>query len=190
MAGLAALLASPASAAGSPWTVTPSPNPGAATTQVELRGVAAVSPTDAWAVGTADFRSVIEHFTGTAWSITPNPQPGASDRLNAVAATSATDAWAVGASGDGNGGEHGLVEHWNGTAWSVVPSPVKSSNDVLNSVSARSATDVWAVGSAGLIAGYEEQVIQSNAGILNQVKLLLRVRLHNVDHAVHTPQQW
>jgi hypothetical protein len=148
VAGLTAVLASPASAAGSPWTVTPSPNPGAATSQVQLRGVATASPSDAWAVGTADNRSVIEHFSGSAWSIVPNPHPGASDRLNAVAVTSATDAWAVGGSGDAAGGEHGLIEHWNGTAWSVVPSPVLSTNDVLNGVAARSATDVWAVGSA------------------------------------------
>lgn len=152
LAGLAglALLASPASAAGSPWTVVASPNPGAAAAQVQLRGVATVSSTDAWAVGTVDSRSVIEHFNGTAWSITANPHTGASDRLNGVAATSATDSWAVGSSGDGNGGQHGLIEHWNGTAWSIVPSPVLTSNDVLNSVAARSATDAWAVGAAGI----------------------------------------
>jgi hypothetical protein len=105
-----------------------------------------VSSTSAWAVGTADFRSFIEHFNGSSWSITPNPHTGASDRLNAVAVTSATDAWAVGSSGDGNGGQQGLIEHWNGTAWSIVPSPVLTTTDVLNSVAARSATDAWAVG--------------------------------------------
>jgi hypothetical protein len=148
MAGLAglALFASPASAAGSPWTVVASPNPGAATTHVELRGVATVSPTEAWAVGSADLRSVIEHFNGTAWTITPNPHTGASDRLDAVAVTSATDAWAVGSSGDDNGGSRGLIEHWNGTAWSIVPSPVLTANDILNGIAARSATDAWAVG--------------------------------------------
>lgn len=69
-----------------------------------LFGAAAVSASDAWAVGqsgTSALRTLIERWNGTAWAQVPSPSPGpGNDGLNAVAATSAANAWAVGGAGD------------------------------------------------------------------------------------------
>jgi hypothetical protein len=130
---------------GTAWTRAPSPNPGS---ESYLFGVAATSPTNAWAVG--DYTTggpggftVIEHWDGTAWTRVPSPSPGPSSGLSAVAATSPTNAWAVGASSDRT-----LIEHWDGTAWTRVPSPSPGSSSALTSVAATSPTDAWAVGNS------------------------------------------
>ena len=92
----------------------------------ELDAVAAMSASDAWAVGgystsTAD-RALIEHWNGTQWCRVPIPEPGTSHGLTGVATVSAADAWAVGnySSGSASGT---LILHWDGTAWTQVPSP-------------------------------------------------------------------
>src|SRR5436190_16088532 len=68
----------------------------------ELSGIAAVSPTDVWAVGEqraadgAD-RTLTEHWNGSYWQIVPSPNVGPkSNWLRDVIAISATDVWAVG----------------------------------------------------------------------------------------------
>ena len=86
---------------GTVWKQVPSPNPGPAPGST-LRGVAAISAGNVWAVGSSDSngamdRTLIEHWNGTAWKQVPSPNPGASiDDLIGVAATSGTDIWAVG----------------------------------------------------------------------------------------------
>jgi hypothetical protein len=45
---------------GAQWSVVKSPSPGSFSTQ--LLGVAAISPTDVWAVGYADSNTLIEHY--------------------------------------------------------------------------------------------------------------------------------
>jgi hypothetical protein len=123
---------------GTAWTQMPSPNPARS---AELSGVAAVSATDAWAVGSYSSagisaqRTFIEHWDGTAWSQVPSPRSGG-HYLYAVAAISPTDAWAVGS----------LIEHWNGTAWKQVPLQYPAGFAGLYGVAAVSATDAWAVG--------------------------------------------
>src|SRR5690348_10520518 len=108
-----------------------------------LYGVAATSATNAWAVGTADFRPLILHWDGTTWKQVPSPAPPAFDTLSGVAATSATSAWAVGS--DSVRGT--LSFHWNGTTWTRTPGP-SASLDLFSGVAATSATNAWAVGSA------------------------------------------
>jgi hypothetical protein len=71
-------------------TTTTSP-PGA------LGGVAVVSATDAWTVGsTSTGVTVILHWNGTAWTRVASPAPSGGADLQGVAATSASNAWAVG----------------------------------------------------------------------------------------------
>jgi hypothetical protein len=144
------------------WVLTPmavSPDPG--TEGIETDSVAAVAPTDAWAVGglyatniefglTSD-GALIEHWDGTAWSIVPNPalnQPGAV--LRSVSVISPSDIWAVGQQGNPdqttNSGDTPLIEHWNGSTWTVVTAPAASTPSFLFAVSGDSATDAWAVG--------------------------------------------
>lgn len=121
--------------------------------QSQLNAVAAVSPTDVWAVGFSDSfsQTLIEQWNGSSWHMVPSPNVNTTNALYGVVALSAQDIWAVGFSGDINGNSQTLIEHWNGTAWSIIPSPnhANSGNDILTSVSAVSATDIWAVGYYG-----------------------------------------
>jgi hypothetical protein len=118
--------------------------------------VAAVSDTNAWAVG--DFtntntnniqHTLVEHWDGTAWSVIPSPNVGTTgSELLAVSTASPTDVWAVGSvTGSVANVNRTLIEHFNGSAWSVVPSPnLSQEGDNLTGVAAISATNVWAVG--------------------------------------------
>lgn len=133
------------------WKLIPSP----AATQYprsHLSGVVALSPTDAWAVGTnaagegnAAAASLIERWDGAAWRIVTNPGAGF---LSSVAAVSSQDVWAVGMEPSMvSSAAKILVEHWNGTQWSVVPAPIPGqTNSAFNSVVAQTAKSVWAAG--------------------------------------------
>ena len=74
-----------------------------------LNAVAAVSPTDIWAVGSDSTGPLIENFNGTSWSQVTAPITGGA--LNGVSALSSDDVWAVGGSTSGP-----LVEFFNGTS--------------------------------------------------------------------------
>ena len=126
---------------GTAWARVPSPNPDPAGDT--LSGVAAVSATDAWAVGGRNGQTLILRWNGKAWRQMPGPNLAGA--LAAVTVTSATDAWAVGL--DGPAGNQGIIEHWNGKAWTAMRSPVPTGN--LDSVTATSASDVWAAGYSG-----------------------------------------
>jgi len=116
-----------------------------------LADVAAVAPSDVWAVGYAeDFGSLksttlIEHWDGSRWSQVRSPNPAGSslpNKLFAVAVASPTDIWAVGEQGFP---EQSLILRWNGSRWNPVANPCQAP---LQGVSVISATDVWAVGGA------------------------------------------
>jgi hypothetical protein len=137
---------------GTAWKKVASPSPGSIGNF--LSGVAAVSASNAWAVGGytsgTGYQTLILHWNGTAWKkvASPSPSPSGDSVLSGVAAVSARNAWAVGhyysptAAADKT-----LILHWNGTAWTKVasPSPGTESND-LNGVTAISASNAWAVG--------------------------------------------
>src|SRR5579883_1184066 len=121
------------------WNIVPSPNQSSANNF--LLGVAALSPTDAWAVG-----SHIEHWDGTSWSIVPSPQPGWIEFLGGVAAISTNDVWAVGwYYPTTSNTQEPLIEHWDGSMWSIASSPA-GPNDAFYAVTALSTSDIWAVG--------------------------------------------
>lgn len=150
---------------GSAWRQVPSPSTGYLSA---LSGVAAVSPSDAWAVGFSTSNgafsqasTLIEHWNGSSWTTVPSPNPGSGgNELLGVAATSPTDAWAVGFAGVDSppnllacsglrSGETTILEHWNGTTWTTVPSPNPggaSGLNILSGVTATSPTNAWAVG--------------------------------------------
>lgn len=120
------------------WRLVASPD-----TSGTLSGMAAVSATDLWAVGSIGVQStLIEHGQGTSWQVVNSPSPGSQAALNAVAAVGANDVWAVGSS-DTNS----LIEHWDGATWSVIPSPSPSSTgNYLYGVTALASDNVWAAG--------------------------------------------
>jgi hypothetical protein len=124
---------------GTRWSTAPTPNPNLINT---LRGVAADSASDVWAVGdaiksTSDGVSasstLVERWNGTAWSVVPSPNVGAgSNVLTGVAARSSTDVWAVGYFDDVTGTipvRKTLWLHWDGARWAVVASPNAGSGD-------------------------------------------------------------
>jgi hypothetical protein len=115
-----------------------------------LSAVSALSPTNAWAVGSTSYmdggpiQSLIEQWDGSAWHVIASP---GKDGLGGVAAVSATDVWAVGSLSSHQVRPTTLIERWNGTQWSLVRNPNPGPfSDTLNGVAAISATEVWAVG--------------------------------------------
>jgi hypothetical protein len=127
---LAGLVAGPARATGVTAIAAATAGRQAATsysTAGGLAGVAAVSPSSAWAVGSAGAASptvLTLHWNGKPWSRVTSPKvlDGTAGGLTAITVVSATDAWAVGGTVSG-GTWHTLVLHWNGKAWSQVTSP-------------------------------------------------------------------
>ena len=149
---------------GKAWSITKSPVMGAIGTQ--LTGVAAVSATDAWAVGTycpnycynseQKSQALILRWDGARWIKVKAPSPCAGmNFLHSVTASSATAAWAAGECDGQNGSIRPLLLRWNGKSWSAarVPDPGISYN-WLNSVTAVSRTNAWAVGVHYLNNGY------------------------------------
>ncbi|HEX9135179.1 MAG TPA: hypothetical protein VF844_23065 [Ktedonobacteraceae bacterium] len=130
-----------AAGATSDWSVVPSVNPG--TRNNSFTAVAALSPTNAWAVGWTTEGPLIERWNGTRWGVVANPGPPGGS-LNGIFAVNNHDIWAVGSVFTSSGSRQTLIEHWNGSAWKVVPSPAAGT---LNAVTAAAANEVWAVGS-------------------------------------------
>ena len=139
----------------STWGIVSSPNTPDFKSNI-LSGVSALSPTDAWTVGTSrnvalrrgyDDQTLIERWDGTAWRTVASPP---ADSLHDVAALSPSDVWAVGGELNYGVGFHPyrpLIEHWNGAQWAVTPTPDTHANALeLDAVAAIAANDVWAVG--------------------------------------------
>jgi hypothetical protein len=168
------------------WDIVPSPNGASSQTSIggtcfcgnTLWDVAALSPTDAWAVGTQPNQSqylpkpLAMHWNGTQWSLVNTPTIDVTDvRFNAVAAVSSNDVWAVGYSYDYDCGlcAQTLIQHWDGQSWSIVPSPNPGWSNQLYGVSARAANDIWAVGDQWLDWSAKVPLILHYNGVAWQV---------------------
>jgi hypothetical protein len=148
------------------WSIIPTPNVGHGASA--LFAVAALSPTDAWAVGgyylgnttfnTLQFENeshtLVEHRDGKVWSVVSSPDPAATggdaaiNVLSALTVVSPNDIWAVGAYAYPSTPMRTLAIHLNGTVWSVVPTPNPNGNldNLLYGVAAESPSSIWAVG--------------------------------------------
>jgi hypothetical protein len=131
--------------AGKGWNVVPAPGG----SRTYLRGVAAISRWNVWAVGAKKRGPLLEHWNGSTWTRVPGgPRDGL---LHAIDALSPDDVWAVGTQEMrtlGEGSEDSLVERLRGGLWQSLPAPeLDRLDDRLLAVSAESSTDVWAVGS-------------------------------------------
>src|SRR5215469_8162103 len=123
--GLVVIAAAGSSAAGCGHCAADAPSARIATNV--LNGVAAVSRSEAWAVGYgyngSANKALIEHWNGHRWRIWHSPNPGyKGTTLNGVASVSRRSAWAVGAVTH-RVGPGTLIEHWNGRRWRVQASP-------------------------------------------------------------------
>jgi hypothetical protein len=113
----------------------------------ELNDVAAVSPSEVWAVGDEDFggipdetAAVVDHWNGKRWSVNPGSFSAAS--LESASAVSAHDVWAVGKADAEHGGE--AIRHWNGRSWKADKGADQGAT--LQAVAAVGPSEVWAVG--------------------------------------------
>jgi hypothetical protein len=111
-----------------------------------LNDIAALSPTNVWAVGWTSRGSqrspAIVHWNGSRLEAKGAFRPQSTDaELDGVAAVSTNDVWAVGS--DGN---RPVVEHWDGVRWRVVGIPHLKRAGWLSDIVALSPTNAWAVG--------------------------------------------
>ena len=141
------------------WSQVPAVDFGSAVT--EFFGVAALTPTNVWAVG--DYQNtgpnqfdlpLVEHWNGATWSEVPNPAanvPGFGGNLHGVAATNPLRVWAVGEQFNNSTVDQTLTEHWTLSGWQVLTNPPIGTNfSALRAVSSpRVQTPLafaWAVG--------------------------------------------
>ena len=140
---------------GTAWTQTTIPD------AAVVYGVAAVSPTNAWAV---DANGGVKHWDGTAWSdvTTPSPNPSGvgPGALSAISARAANDVWVVGSFAPRRHVTAAFSLHFDGTAWQLIPVPAGLA---LNSVVSVGPNDAWAVGNTqGGIATEEPVTLHWN----------------------------
>lgn len=129
---------------GTKWANVPAPSMNADGGAISLRGIAAVSATDIWAVGDQQNplnnigSTITEHWNGTKWAISSSFSQFS--YLDAVTAPGSADVWAM----DGSGLMQ--TQHWDGTAWSIISTPNPPPGSGLYGVAAVSSGDIWAVG--------------------------------------------
>jgi hypothetical protein len=106
----------------------------------QLQSVAAISATNAWAVGSTTTSGLVMHWNGAQWrSVTA---PGmAGYYLTDVEASSASNVWIFGASNYGV--QVGLILRWNGTGWLKVPLPA---GVIPNGAVVSSPSSAWIIG--------------------------------------------
>jgi hypothetical protein len=159
---------------GTAWSAQPSPDPGSSNV---LLGAAAVSGSDAWAVGYYINSTLgvelplIARWNGTAWTQVASSITTSTSLLYAVSARSAASAWAVGEIYNRPAGAYqALILHWNGTAWAQQPTGAPSSGtSYLQGVTATSASNAWAVGYVFTSAGRQSLILHWNGSTWAQV---------------------
>jgi hypothetical protein len=108
-----------------------------------LTAVTAISPTDAWAVGTtySDVNGngptlpLLEHWDGSRWSVIDTGALDGVREMVSITATSSSDIWAY--------GPNSSVLHFDGSEWTTVTPP---SLGEYSDVGAASGTGPWLVG--------------------------------------------
>jgi len=132
----------------------------------QLNGVFALSPTEAWAVGTKDIAvgpGVILHYTGGTWRSIASPTP---NLLHTVVMRSAIDGWI--------GGDGAAILRYNGGVWTKDALVIHGYQ--LNSLAfAGSGTTVagWGVGSYQGSSADGPLMLHYSTGAWSQYHLLL-----------------
>jgi serine/threonine protein kinase len=138
-----------------------------------LAGVAAISASTAWAVGSGceqgcigpatTGRKLILRRTGSGWRRTRFSASQHAE-LNAISAQPGGIVWAAGYScTPGCGVKRTLILRWNGSNWSEAPSKSPGQNAILYSVSAGPGGAAWAVGSYSA-SGVQRSLILRRTG--------------------------
>ena len=129
-----------------------------------LNAVAALSKSDAWAVGFQNdnninaSRTLTLHWDGVRWRAIPSPNPGSpqscrdsntGNDLTSVTTISASNVWATGFSFTCTTIDlQPMMIHWDGQRWKVVHTPTlgTNGNSSLNGLVALAADNIYAVG--------------------------------------------
>jgi hypothetical protein len=151
---------------GSAWHRVPSPTPPGSVSAGFLYGVAAMSRSSAWAVGSYNTRCLAARWNGVSWKrvSVPSPAGAVGCTLVKVAVLSPSNAWAVGDYYTGRA-DLTLIEHWNGKAWKPAPSPSpggRSRFNVLAGIAATSPSNAWAVGYYQTADSYQPLIVHWN----------------------------
>lgn len=161
------IIAPPASVAADTWTTVKCPTK--ASMRVWLFDVAALTATDAWALGpwyNADSTkrgSFVLHYDGASWKTVKVPGvAGRQCELGEMHAFSSSDIWAVGNASNASG-DTTLAMHYDGASWSIVstPSPTGAVGISLTGMAGTAPDDIWAVGhwTKDWDAGYYQTLI-------------------------------
>jgi hypothetical protein len=125
-------------------------------TSAGLLGIACVSATECWAVGSlGGTQGVIERLEGNEWSVAANADH--STILTDVSCASSNDCWAVGG-GMSSGSLVSVFDHFTGQAWTPSATSLPSQAELLG-ITCLSNGSCWAVGSLG-----DQPVVASYAG--------------------------
>ena len=152
---------------GTAWTVVPTPQPGADSS--DLNAVAAIASNDAWAVGfyksSGQPQGEALHWNGASWNATVVPSETTATVFNSVYAVATNDVWVVGTTDNGSGVHQPLAMHWNGS-WTVYTVPAQGLGDnELFGVGGSGTNSVWAVGySRDAPTGPRKSLIQHFTG--------------------------
>lgn len=159
---------------GTSWSKIPGPslnsgNSGGAYIDYSIIGLAAISHSDLWAIGTTRIHNALEsvgatpapqpnplfsmtgpplilHWDGTQW--TEFDAPISNEYLNAlngIVALDSNDVWSVGTYGL-SGVSRPAALHWDGITWSSIPIPNASLQGGFAGVTASAYGSMWAVG--------------------------------------------
>jgi hypothetical protein len=136
---------------GTSWSIVASPQFSGG--YAFLNSVAAISPTNVWAVGYSgsapDEQPISLHWDGISWKYLPAPTTGTYNFLYGVAALGASDIWAVGTynPNTSGGSDQTKIDHWDGVSWNQAVSPsVTGADNYLSAVASDRSGGAWAVG--------------------------------------------
>jgi hypothetical protein len=171
---------------GSTWSRVPEPP---TRTWHGINDLAAVGPSDVWAVGWASvnpqdldpFRPFAEHWDGTEWTNMPVPRPlGASSSvLTGVSPSGPHDLLAVGyriVAGE----RRTLAERWHRGEWTVVPSENPSVSNGLLDVSSSRPSSGLTVGYRSDGSGYRTLIERWNGDLWSNVRSANPADIDNV----------
>lgn len=139
---------------GVQWKAIPGPEVQSPSTVNELSSlysVAAISPSDVWAIGDTRVYTTVSalslHWNGVKWSIVPGVNASGNQSLTGLAAVSSSDVWAVGTRDyDTTVVGKPLITHWDGTQWKDIVVPSLSDKDGLRKIAVSPENSIWAVG--------------------------------------------
>lgn len=129
---------------GTRWVQVPGPKNEPVGTS--LRAVAAVAPSNVWAVGDTGATSVIERWDGRRWKLVDHAEvPGATQQWwsEVTNVPGTKDVWVAGGYADGP--LHPLTMRWTAGAWQPPESP-DPGQVILQDVAASGPDDAWVVG--------------------------------------------